>query len=45
MEISSVSNLYQTQESKKDSQKDSDSYSTFAEILAVNSTQSIYKTQ
>ncbi|MDN5114531.1 hypothetical protein [Aliarcobacter butzleri] len=45
MEISSVSNLYQTQESKKDSQKDYDSYSTFAEILAVNSTQSIYQTQ
>jgi len=45
MEISSVSNLYQTQESKKDIQKDYDSYSTFAEILAVNSTQSIYQTQ
>ena len=45
MEISSVSNLYQTQEVKKDSQKDYDSYSTFAEILATNSTQSIYQTQ
>ena len=45
MKISSVSNLYQTQEVKKDSQKDYDSYSTFAEILAVNSTQSIYQTQ
>ena len=45
MEISSVSNLYQTQEVKKDSQKDYDNYSTFAEILATNSTQSIYQTQ
>ena len=45
MKISSVSNLYQTQEVKKDSQKDYDSYSTFAEILATNSTQSIYQTQ
>ncbi len=45
MKISSVSNLYQTQEVKKDSQKEYDNYSTFAEILAVNSTQSIYQTQ
>ncbi|MDN5043925.1 hypothetical protein O8C80_11375 [Aliarcobacter butzleri] len=45
MEISSVSNLYQTQEVKKDSQKEYDNYSTFAEILAANSTQSIYQTQ
>ena len=44
MEISSVSNLYQNQELKKDSQKEYDNYSTFAEILAVNSTQSIYQT-
>ncbi|WP_152055348.1 hypothetical protein [Aliarcobacter butzleri] len=45
MEINSVTNLYQNQELKKDSQKDYDNYSTFAEILAANSTQSIYQTQ
>ncbi|MCT7610237.1 hypothetical protein N5U14_05220 [Aliarcobacter butzleri] len=45
MEISSVSNLYQTQEVKKDSPNQYDKYSTFAEILAVNSTQNIYQTQ
>ncbi|MCG3680838.1 hypothetical protein [Aliarcobacter butzleri] len=45
MEINSVTNLYQNQELKKDSQKEYDNYSTFAEILAVNSTQSIYQTQ
>ncbi|RBQ31954.1 hypothetical protein CRU92_04080 [Arcobacter sp. FW59] len=45
MKISSVTNLYQTQEVKKDSQKDYNNYSTFAEILAVNSTQSTYQTQ
>lgn len=45
MEISSVSNLYQTQEVKKDSPKEYHKYSTFAEILAVNSTQNIYQTQ
>ncbi|MCG3669706.1 hypothetical protein L5F33_05515 [Aliarcobacter butzleri] len=45
MEISLVTNLYQNQELKKDSQKEYDNYSTFAEILAVNSTQNIYQTQ
>lgn len=45
MEISLVTNLYQNQELKKDSQKEYDNYSTFAEILALNSTQNIYQTQ